>query len=219
MDASRQGELAPMTNITMVERKSDREVVVDANVRRSRALGVRGVVDARAVHALVGAEVDGDDAAFLRDGCTHRWRIPPRVRRWHGLLRQVPRGDPAIAHRVDERRGRRERLRHHGHPDGSRWQDAGRHRASAFPPRKRSTLTGAARRMRCTRHSSNWMICSSTSRRSRDRCSSRRGKTLRSIIGSVAAINVRSPVTAVRHRTSSATSLTATAPDRPIGIQ
>ena len=28
MDASRQGELAPMTNITMVERKSDREVVV-----------------------------------------------------------------------------------------------------------------------------------------------------------------------------------------------
>ena len=38
-----------------------------------------------------------------------------------------------------------------------------------FPSRKRSTPTVAARRMRCTRHSGNWMNCSSSSRRSRDR--------------------------------------------------
>ena len=43
-----------------------------------------------------------------------------------------------------------------------------------FPPRKRSTPTGAARRMRCTRRSGNWMSYSSTSRPSRDRYSSRR---------------------------------------------
>ena len=41
---------------------------------------------ARAVQALVGAEVVGHVAALLRDGCSHRGQIPPRVRRRRGDL-------------------------------------------------------------------------------------------------------------------------------------
>ena len=62
-----------------------------------------------AVQALVGAEVVSHLAAVLRDGCSRRGQIPPGVRLpglHHGVLRAVPRGDPALAPGVDERRRR-----------------------------------------------------------------------------------------------------------------
>src|SRR5262249_40913542 len=51
-----------------------------ADFQRSGAHRVRGVDQARAVQAVVGAEVDGHVPAFLRDGCSCRGQVPFGVR-------------------------------------------------------------------------------------------------------------------------------------------
>ena len=56
-----------------------------ANVQRPSAHRVRGVDQCRLVQALVAAEIDGNDASILRNGCSSRRQVPPRVRaQWHG---------------------------------------------------------------------------------------------------------------------------------------
>ena len=64
MDARRESEPAPMKNPTTVERKSERELVVTRTFNGGPHR-VRGVDPARAVQAVVGAEVDGHVPAFL----------------------------------------------------------------------------------------------------------------------------------------------------------
>jgi ATP sulfurylase len=61
MDARRESE--PMKNRTTVERKSERELVVTRTFNGPHR--VRGVDQARAVQAVVVAEVDGHVPAFL----------------------------------------------------------------------------------------------------------------------------------------------------------
>ena len=58
MDARNESEPTPTKNRTTVERKSERELVVTRTFDAPGAHRVRGVDQARAVHALVGAEVD-----------------------------------------------------------------------------------------------------------------------------------------------------------------
>src|SRR5262245_22990954 len=99
------------------------------------------MVQARAVQAVVGAEVDGHDAAVVRNGRAHRRQVPPRLRRRHGLLRPLHRGDAALAHRLDERGRRRERLRDHRDLRGERRPDAARHERAL-------SVQGSARRGR-----------------------------------------------------------------------
>ena len=65
MDATRQSEPTATANNTTVERKSERELVVTRTVQRPGAPRVRGVDQARAVQAVVGAEVAGNVPAFL----------------------------------------------------------------------------------------------------------------------------------------------------------
>ena len=65
---------------TRSERKSERELVVTRTFNAPGAHRVRGVDQARAVQALVGAEIDRHDPPVLRDGCAHRRRLPSRVR-------------------------------------------------------------------------------------------------------------------------------------------
>ena len=65
MDARRESEPTPMKNRTTVERKSERELVVTRTFNGPGPHRVRGVDQARAVQAVVGAEVDGHVPAFL----------------------------------------------------------------------------------------------------------------------------------------------------------
>ena len=108
-----------MKNLTTVERKSDREVVVTRTVDAPARLVFEAWTKPELFKRWWVPKSMGMTLLLLRDGCAHRRQIPPRFRRRldHGVLRQVPRGDAALAHRLDERRGRRERLRHHGHPE------------------------------------------------------------------------------------------------------
>src|SRR5262249_28834319 len=79
-----------------------------ANFQRSGAHCVRGVDQARAVQAVVGAEVDGHVPAFLRDGCSCRGQVPFGVRlrclKPCRVLRYVSRRDTELATRLDQRR-------------------------------------------------------------------------------------------------------------------
>ena len=90
MDARRESDPTPMKNRTTVERKSERELVVTRTFDAPGAPRVRGVDQARAVQAVVDAEVDGHDPAVLRDGCARRGRVSARVRtrrRWRSSAR------------------------------------------------------------------------------------------------------------------------------------
>ena len=75
MDARRESEPTPMKNRTTVERTSERELVV----RRTFNGPARIVFEAWTKPELLGTEVDGHFPAFLRAGCSCRWRVPPRV--------------------------------------------------------------------------------------------------------------------------------------------
>ncbi len=87
-----------MKNPTTVERKSDRELVVTRTFDAPARIVFPGVEQAGAVQALVAAEVDGNDAGFLRSGYSHRRQLPARDQpsglAAHGVLRQVSRSDP-----------------------------------------------------------------------------------------------------------------------------
>src|SRR5271169_6966683 len=104
MDARRESEPTPMKNRTTVERKSERASRY-ANLQRPGAHRVRGVDQARAARAVVGAEVDRLVPAFLPGGCSCRGQVPfrvwPRGLKAYGVLRQVSRGGAALAPRLD----------------------------------------------------------------------------------------------------------------------
>ena len=67
MDAERKED----DTSTTAERKSDRELVVTRTFNAPGAHRVRGLDHARAVQAMVGAEIVRHDPAFLRNGCAH----------------------------------------------------------------------------------------------------------------------------------------------------
>ena len=92
MNARRESEVAPMTNRTTVERTSEREVVVTRMFNGPARLVWEAWTKAELFRAVVGAEVDGNDPAFLRAGCSCGGHVPPGVRtrrRRGGVLRHV----------------------------------------------------------------------------------------------------------------------------------
>ena len=103
-----------------VERKSDREVVVT----RSFDAPARLVFEAWSKPELFKRWWVPKSMGMTLHSCEMDVRTGGRYRLGFGdgmdFFGTIPRGDTAIAHRLDERRGRRERLRHHGHPDGDR---------------------------------------------------------------------------------------------------
>ena len=132
-----------MKNITKVERKSDREVVVtrsfDAPARlvfeawSNPELFKRWWVPKSMGMTLRSCEMD------VRTGGKYRLGFGDGMD-FFGRYLEVT----AIAHHLDERRMRKERLRHHGHHDGDRWQDAARRERAV-------SLEGSARRRRWRR--------------------------------------------------------------------
>ena len=107
-----------LTNRTVVERKSDRELVVT----RMFDAPVHIVFEAWSKPELFQRwwvpKSAGLTFALVRDGCAYRGRVSPRVppsdvRSTDGVLRHVQGSDAEQAHRVDERR-RRPGRRDHG---------------------------------------------------------------------------------------------------------
>src|SRR3954470_6093041 len=141
MDASRHDELAPTKNVTTVELKSDREVVVtrwfDAPARlvfeawSKPELFKRWWLPKSMGMTLRSCEMD------VRTGGSYRLGFGDGMDFFGTYLRS----DTAIAHRLDERRRRREWFHHDGHPDGAGWQDAARHEGAL-------SVEGSARRRR-----------------------------------------------------------------------
>ena len=144
MDATRTSELAPMkTNITKVERKSDREVVVtrsfDAPARlvfeawSKPELFKRWWVPKSMGMTLRSCEMD------VRTGGRYRLGFGDGMDFFGRYLEVTP---PSRIVWTNEEGG--ERLRHHGHLDGDRWQDAARRERAL-------SLEGSARRRRWRR--------------------------------------------------------------------
>src|SRR3989454_471904 len=77
-----------------------------ADHQRPGAHRVRGIYQGRAAQALVGAQVDGNDPAVLRGGCSCRRQVPIGIRpRWPRacrVFRHVCRSEAVFAPRVDQ---------------------------------------------------------------------------------------------------------------------
>ena len=82
MNARIESEPGPVKNRTTVERKSDREVVVTRTINGPARIVFEAFYQGRAAQALVGAQVDGNDPAVLRGGCSCRRQVPIGIR--HG---------------------------------------------------------------------------------------------------------------------------------------
>ena len=140
MDARRHSEVGPMENITKVERKSDREVVVTRSFNAPARLVFeawstpelfkRWWVPKSMGMTLSSCEMD------VRTGGTYRLGFGDGMDFFGKYLEVTP---PSRIVWTNEEGG--ERLRHHGHPDGDRWQDAARRERAVF-------FGGSARRRR-----------------------------------------------------------------------
>lgn len=149
------------------ERRSDRGRR-HPHVRRAGGPRVRGLVESRSLPALVGAEVDGDDAAVVRDGRPHRRHPPPRRRRRcgvHGRYLEVI--APARIVWTNEEGGARASV-----TTVTFTETDGRTHvvvSELFPSKEALEAEVAARPTRCTRPSPSSTSCSPSSRRPPDR--------------------------------------------------
>ena len=78
MNARIESKPGAAKNRTTVERKSDREVVVTRTINGPARIVFEAFTKAE---ALVGAQVDGNDPAVLRGGCSCRRQVPIGIRR------------------------------------------------------------------------------------------------------------------------------------------
>ena len=98
-----------MKNNATVERTSERELVVTRTFNGPARLVFEAWTKPELLKQWWVPKSLPHLAAFLRDGCSRRGQVPPRVRLRgldHGVLRQVPRSDAALAPGLDQRRRR-----------------------------------------------------------------------------------------------------------------
>ena len=107
MDARRESEPTPMKNVTTVERKSERELVVTRTFNGPARLVFEAWTKPELFRQWWVPKSMGMTLLFLRNGCSRRRQVPARVRRGSrksdGVLRHIHRSDAALAPRLDQR--------------------------------------------------------------------------------------------------------------------
>ena len=106
MDARRESDVARMKNRTTVERKSERELVVTRTFNGPARIVFEAWTKPELLRRWWAPKSTGVSLLFLRGGCSCRGPVPLRVRprcvEDHGVLRQIPRSDTALAPRLDQ---------------------------------------------------------------------------------------------------------------------